>query len=122
MILLGSILAATAATATVNMIMNHFKSKSHKVLMLKLDILDDETEEEDTDVLLVAVAATRAASKVKRRRRPPLHQKRLDWKMHVKRLKWEGQFQQMYQMQYKSFCKLLSLASPALQVDSLQGL
>jgi hypothetical protein len=72
MILLISILSATAASATVNMIIT-LQIKEMQILMLKMDILDDETEEEDADVLLVTTAAARAASKVKCRWHPPLY-------------------------------------------------
>jgi hypothetical protein len=64
--------------------------------MLKLDVMDDETEEKDADVLRVPVAAARAAPRVKKPQHPPTHQKCLDWKRHVKRKKWEGQFHQIY--------------------------
>jgi hypothetical protein len=47
-------------------------SKSHQVLMLKLDVLDDETKEDDADILLVAVAAARVASRVKKRWHPSM--------------------------------------------------
>jgi hypothetical protein len=87
MILLSSIVAATAVIATVNMAVSLFgsRSKSHQVLMLNQDILDDDFVEEDADLLLVVVvvvvvvvaaaaaaraaaaraAAARAASRVK---------------------------------------------------------
>jgi len=50
-----------------------------------------------------------------------MYHQHLDWKKHIKRLKKERQFDQMYRMRYASFCKLLSLLSPVLKVDQLQA-
>jgi hypothetical protein len=77
LILFSSILAAGAVITTVSMAVNLFgsRSKSHPVLMLKKDILDDNAAEEDADLLLVAAAAAaaRAASRVKKRLRAPMY-------------------------------------------------
>jgi hypothetical protein len=76
LILFSSILAAGAVITTVSMAVNLFgsRSKSHPVLMLKKDILDDIAAEEDADLLLVAAAAAaRAASRVKKRLRAPMY-------------------------------------------------
>jgi hypothetical protein len=122
MIILSTILAAAAATASMNIVINLFgslRSMSHRVISLQLDILDEENEHEESDVVSMAAAIT--ASRAKHRRRPPMYRQRLDWKKHIKRLKKERQFDQMYRMRYASFCKLLSLLSPALKVDQLQA-
>ncbi len=82
---------------------------SHQVISLQLDALDEENEHEEMDI--VSMAATIVASK--HRCHPSMYRQHLDWKKHIKRLKKECQFDQMYRMRYVLFCKLLSLLSPA---------
>jgi hypothetical protein len=96
MIILSTILAAAAATASMNIVINLFgslRSMSHRVISLQLDILDEENEHEESDVVSMAAAIT--ASRAKHRCHPPMYRHRLDWKKHIKRLKKECQFDQM---------------------------
>jgi hypothetical protein len=77
-------------------------------------------EDDDEDYDLVA-AVCAAFLTWKHSRHLPPKRKRLDWKAHIKRLHKEGQFQQMYRMSYKSFCKLARLVKFYLLVDEKQS-
>jgi hypothetical protein len=77
MFILSSILAAAAATASMNIVINLFgslRSTSHRLISLQLDILDEGNEHEDSEVVLMAASV--AATRAKRRRHPPMYRQR----------------------------------------------
>jgi hypothetical protein len=68
------------------------------------------------------IAATCAAVySYKRSRRTPPVCRRLNWRLHVKKLHREGQFNRMYRLRYSSFRKLLTMLTPYLEVNEMQG-
>ena len=89
--------------------------------MAVLDLIDiSESEEEDeanTGLALVIVGV----SMLKHQRCAPVFRERLKWVRHVSLLNREGQFTQMYRMSYTSYSKLVSMLSPSLEVDAIQG-
>ncbi len=89
--------------------------------MAVLELIDvSEIEEEDeanTDLALVFLGV----SMLKHQRCAPVLCEWLNWARHISLLHCEGQFTQMYHMCYTSYCKLLTVLSPALEVDAIQG-
>ena len=79
-----------------------------------MDVFDDEEELETFAIALSFVLAHDT-------REDYVVRQRLNWKKHVKMLRRERQFKEMYRMRHTSFNKLLDLLRPSLIVNDKQA-
>ena len=86
-----------------------------------LDFINMSESEDEDEVISDAAMVCVGEAMTKRQRCTPIERERLNWDSHASLLNREGHFTRMYCMSYASYLKLLTLLSPALEVDANQG-